>query len=83
MGGVRRTAARLNSLVSMDAAVSLSTLADCYGVTKRAVLEAVLASAIHEAERYAINTTGSAAGLYTGQVHLDKALLLHNAKAED
>lgn len=81
VGAGRRDAARLNTLISLDAATSLEILAACYGVTQRAVLEAALASAAREAERHAIAATGSAVGLYARQLHLDAAMLLRNDNA--
>jgi hypothetical protein len=80
LGVSGKSAARMNSLISLDAAVSLDALSRCYGLTKRAVLEALLDAAAATAEAEAIRQGKSASAFYRGTIRLDPARLLRNAR---
>lgn len=73
--GTRKTmVGRINAVVSLDTAVSLDMLSRCYGVTKREVLESVLANAARDAERAAGEKSSRLYNSKSG-IKLDASLL--------
>ena len=68
--GTERDAARLNMVISLDAAVNLELLSAAYGKSQRQIVEWALAQVMHDAEQQAVQMSGSAKGLYDQTIHL-------------
>ena len=66
----QRDSARLNMVISLDAAVNLELLSAAYGKSQRQIVEWALAQVMHDAEQQAVQMSGSAKGLYDQTIHL-------------